>query len=37
MHLKTDHHLFRVIFAAPLLIAVAVAVALLFLFGVVAL
>ena len=37
MHLKTDHQLFRVIFTVPLLIALAVAVALLFLFGVVTL
>ncbi len=37
MHLKSDHRLFTLIFTAPLLIAVAVAVALLFLFGVFAL
>jgi cytochrome c oxidase subunit 4 len=37
MHLKTDHRLFAAIFTVPLLIAVAVVVALLFLFGVVAL
>jgi cytochrome c oxidase subunit 4 len=37
MHLKTDHQLFRVIFTVPLLIALAVGVALLFLFGVVTL
>jgi len=37
MHLKTDHRLFSVIFTVPLLIAIAVAVALLFLFGVFAL
>lgn len=37
MHLKTDHRLFRVIFTVPLLIAMAVGVALLFLFGVIAL
>jgi len=35
MHLKTDHKLFTAIFAIPLLIAIAVGVALLFLFGVV--
>ena len=35
MHLKTDHKLFTAIFTIPLLIAVAVTVALLFLFGVV--
>ena len=34
MHLKTDHKLFTVIFTIPLLIALAVGVALLFLFGV---
>jgi cytochrome c oxidase subunit 4 len=34
MHLKTDHRLFTAIFTVPLLIAMAVAVALLFLFGV---
>ncbi|UCD25114.1 MAG: cytochrome C oxidase subunit IV family protein [Gemmatimonadota bacterium] len=33
MHLKTDHKLFTAIFTLPLLIAVAVIVALLFLFG----
>lgn len=37
MHLKSDHPLFRVIFTVPLLIAVAVGIALLFLFGVVTL
>jgi cytochrome c oxidase subunit 4 len=37
MHLKSDHQLFRVIFTVPLLIAIAVGVALLFLFGVVTL
>lgn len=37
MHLKTDHRLFTLIFSIPLLIAVSVAVALLFLFGVFAL
>ncbi|UCF41590.1 MAG: cytochrome C oxidase subunit IV, partial [Gemmatimonadota bacterium] len=37
MHLKFDHQLFRVIFTVPLLIAVAVGIALLFLFGVVTL
>jgi cytochrome c oxidase subunit 4 len=37
MHLKTDHRLFSVIFTVPLMIAVAVVVALLFLFGVFAL
>lgn len=35
MHLKTDHKLFTAIFTIPLLIAMAVGVALLFLFGVV--
>jgi len=34
MHLKSDHRLFTAIFTIPLLIAVAVGVALLFLFGV---
>ena len=34
MHLKTDHKLFTAIFTVPLLIALAVGVALLFLFGV---
>jgi len=34
MHLKTDHKLFTAIFTIPLLIAVAVGVALLLLFGV---
>ena len=33
MHLKTDHKLFTAIFTLPLLIAIAVIVALLFLFG----
>ena len=33
MHLKTDHKLFTAIFTVPLLIAIAVIVALLFLFG----
>jgi len=33
MHLKTDHRLFTAIFTLPLLIAIAVIVALLFLFG----
>ncbi|UCG86081.1 MAG: cytochrome C oxidase subunit IV family protein [Gemmatimonadota bacterium] len=33
MHLKTDHRLFTAAFALPLLIAIAVIVALLFLFG----
>ena len=37
MHLKGDHKLFTVIFTVPLLIAMAVAVALLFLFGTIAL
>jgi cytochrome c oxidase subunit 4 len=37
MHLKSDHQLFRMIFTVPLLIAVAVGIALLFLFGVVTL
>ncbi|HEX9726872.1 MAG TPA: cytochrome C oxidase subunit IV family protein [Gemmatimonadales bacterium] len=37
MHLKTDHKLFTLIFTAPLLVAVAVVIALLFLFGVLAL
>ena len=36
MHLKGDHQLFKVIFTVPLLIAVAVGVALLFLFGTIA-
>jgi len=34
MHLKSDHKLFTAIFTIPLLIALAVGVALLFLFGV---
>ena len=34
MHLKSDHKLLTVIFSIPLMIAVAVGVALLFLFGV---
>lgn len=34
MHLKSDHKLFTVIFSIPLMIALAVGVALLFLFGV---
>jgi cytochrome c oxidase subunit 4 len=34
MHLKSDHRLFTMIFTIPLLIALGVAVALLFLFGV---
>lgn len=34
MHLKSDHRLFTAIFTIPLLIALAVGVALLFLFGV---
>lgn len=34
MHLKTDHKLFTLIFTVPLLIAIGVIVALLFLFGV---
>lgn len=34
MHLKSDHGLFTLIFTLPLLIAIGVAVALLFLFGV---
>ncbi len=34
MHLKTDHDVFRAVFAAPLLIATSVIIALLFLFGV---
>ncbi len=34
MHLKSDHRLFTLIFTLPLLIALGVAVALLFLFGV---
>ncbi|MGD8727285.1 MAG: hypothetical protein PVH40_06545, partial [Gemmatimonadales bacterium] len=34
MHLKTDHKLFTAIFTVPLLIAVAVVLALLILFGV---
>jgi len=34
MHLKSDHKLFTAIFTVPLLIALAVGVALLFLFGV---
>jgi len=34
MHLKTDHKLFTAIFTIPLMIAVAVGIALLFLFGV---
>ena len=34
MHLKTDHRLFTMIFTLPLLLALGVAVALLFLFGV---
>jgi cytochrome c oxidase subunit 4 len=33
MHLKTDHSLFTAIFTLPLLIAIAVVIALLFLFG----
>lgn len=33
MHLKTDHRLFTLIFTLPLLLALGVAVALLFLFG----
>jgi cytochrome c oxidase subunit 4 len=37
MHLKGDHKLFTVIFTVPLLIAMAVVVALLFLFGTIAL
>ena len=37
MHLKTDHKMFSIIFTVPLLIAIAVVVALLFLFGVLAL
>jgi cytochrome c oxidase subunit 4 len=37
MHLKGDHKLFTVIFTVPLLIAMAVTVALLFLFGTIAL
>jgi cytochrome c oxidase subunit 4 len=37
MHLKSDHRLFTLIFTLPLLIAVGVIVALLFLFGVFAL
>ncbi|MEE8115885.1 MAG: cytochrome C oxidase subunit IV family protein [Gemmatimonadales bacterium] len=37
MHLKSDHRLFAVVFTLPLMIAVAVTVALLFLFGVFAL
>lgn len=37
MHLKSDHALFRVIFTVPLLIAVGVGIALLFLFGAVSL
>ena len=36
MHLKMDHKLFTAVFALPLLIAIAVIVALLFLFGVLA-
>ncbi len=34
MHLKADHKLFTLIFSVPLLLALGVAVALLFLFGV---
>lgn len=34
MHLKSDHRLFTLIFSLPLLIAIGVAVAMLFLFGV---
>jgi cytochrome c oxidase subunit 4 len=34
MHLKSDHRLFAMLFSVPLLIAVAVGVSLLFLFGV---
>ncbi len=37
MHLKSDHRLFAVVFTLPLMIAAAVIVALLFLFGVFAL
>jgi len=37
MHLKTDSHIFAMMFSIPLLIAVAVGIALLFLFGVFAL
>lgn len=37
MHLKSDHRIFTLIFTVPLLIAVGVIVALLFLFGVVTL
>ena len=37
MHLKGDHKLFTVIFTVPLLIALAVGIALLFLFGTIAL
>lgn len=37
MHLKSDHRLFTAVFTVPLLIAVGVIVALLFLFGVLAL
>ena len=34
MHLKTDNHIFTMMFSVPLLIAVAVGIALMFLFGV---
>jgi hypothetical protein len=34
MHLKSDHRLFTAVFTLPLLIAIAVIVALMFLFGV---
>lgn len=37
MHLKADHRLFALLFSVPLLLAVGVAVALMFLFGVFAL
>jgi len=37
MHLKTDSHIFTMMFSVPLLIAVAVGIALMFLFGVFAL
>lgn len=37
MHLKFDHRLFRVVFTLPLLLAIAVAIALMFLFGAVTL
>lgn len=35
MHLKSDHPLFTLIFSVPLLLALGVAIALLFLFGVI--